>query len=270
MRTKTDFLFDSLLKNRIHTLEGSVHSEQDLDDLRKSLMKRAVVSRSLFNMIFTDQSCDVLNIPEDDEKIEEIEKLNLAMVQALENACYFNDEDTGHHVKRVSRYSAALAEGLGCPPEFVKRIRLYAPLHDVGKVGIPDNILKKKGRFTKEEAHIMRQHVMIGARFLDNSRFDPMAKNIALYHHERWDGTGYYHRLKGEDIPLEARVLSAADVYDALSFDRVYRKALPEEQIDRVFTKRSGTHFDPCVVETFFNIKDRLIEIKKKDLDKLD
>jgi putative two-component system response regulator len=161
----------------------------------------------------------------------------------------------------------ALAEGLGCSTEFVKRIRLYAPLHDVGKVGIPDNILKKKGRFTKDEADIMRQHVMIGARFLDNYHFDPMAKNIALYHHEKWDGTGYYQGLKGEDIPLEARVLSAADVYDALSYDRVYRKALPEEQIDLVFMKRTGTHFDPSVVETFFNIKDRLIEIKETDPD---
>lgn len=263
MRTKTDLLLDSLLKDRFHTSEYPVHSKQDGDSLRKSLMERAAVSRSLINMLFSDQNEETLKILDDGE----IHLMNLAMVQALENACYFNDEDTGHHVKRVSRYSAALAEGLGCPLEFVKRIQLYAPLHDVGKVGIPDHILKKKGRFTEDETHIMRQHVVIGARFLDGSRIDPMAKNIALYHHEKWDGTGYFHRLKGEEIPLEARILSAADVYDALSFDRVYRKALPEERIDTAFRKRSGTHFDPRITDTYFNIKDRLIEIKNKELE---
>lgn len=192
----------------------------------------------------------------------EAENVSRAMVRALENACSFNDEDTGRHLKRVSKYSVVIAEKLGCGEEFVKRIRLYAPLHDVGKIGIPDNILKKKGRFTREEAEIMREHVLIGARFLDNPRIDPMAKNIALYHHEKWDGTGYMYGLKGEEIPLEARILSAADVYDALSFDRVYRKALQEEQIDDIFRKRSGNYFDPRVIRAYFEVKNQLMGIK--------
>ncbi len=199
-----------------------------------------------------------------DTGIGDVENVNMTMVRVLENACYFNDEDTGHHLKRVSKYSVVIAGGLGCDESFIKRIRLYAPLHDVGKVGIPDNILKKKGRFTEEEAGIMREHVVIGARFLDNVTRDPMAKNIALYHHEKWDGTGYMHGLKGEEIPLEARILSAADVYDALSFDRVYRKALLEEQIDDIFRNRGGTYFDPRIIRAYFKVKNELIEIKEK------
>jgi HD-GYP domain-containing protein (c-di-GMP phosphodiesterase class II) len=157
-----------------------------------------------------------------------------------------------------------IAEAADCSAGFINRIKVYAPLHDVGKVGIPDSILKKKTNFTEAEAGIMEQHVVIGARFLDDARFDPMARNIVLYHHEKWDGTGYTQGLKGEEIPLEARILSIADVYDALSFDRVYRRALPEKEIDAIVRERSGSHFDPRLIDVYFKIKDQLQQIKNE------
>lgn len=240
METQNNTLFIDTQKNK-----------RNSDELFKSLTERMAVNQTLLDMAITAQS-------------DEVEDVNIAMIRALENACYFNDADTGNHLKRVSKYSLVIAERLGCNEEFLKRIRLYAPLHDVGKVGIPDNILKKKGRFTEKEAEIMREHVKIGARFLDNPQIDPMAKNIALYHHEKWDGSGYPRGLEGEQIPLEARILSVADVYDALSFDRVYRKALPEAQIDDIFRLRSGTYFDPSVIDAYFKVKNRLIEIKER------
>jgi response regulator RpfG family c-di-GMP phosphodiesterase len=214
------------------------------------------------NKILSDREAHLVKLV--DEKTEELEQLNLAMVQALENACFLNDEYTGNHLKRVSRYCVKIAEAADCSPGFINRIKIYAPLHDVGKVGIPDSILKKTTNFTKEEAGIMEQHVVIGARFLEDARFDPMARNIVLFHHEKWDGTGYVQGLKGEEIPLEARILSIADVYDALSLDRVYRRALPESEIDAIVRERSGSHFDPRLIDVFFNIKDQLLEIKNE------
>ncbi|MCP5105478.1 MAG: HD domain-containing protein, partial [bacterium] len=243
-----------------------IHKPYDNEDLRARIeiqlrLKQMHDALKLRNKILFNRETRLMHLM--DEKIDEIEKLNLAMVRALESASYFNDEDTGNYLKRVSKYSVVIAEALDCSPDFVKRIKIYAPLHDVGKMGIPDNILKKSASFTPEEADIMEQHVLIGSRFLDNTQIDVMAKNIALYHHERWDGTGYVHGLKGEEIPLEARILAVADVYDALSFDRVYRKALPEKEIDVVFKLRRGTHFDPRLVDIYFNIKDLLVAIKK-------
>lgn len=213
------------------------------------------------NEILSSREEHLLQIVED--KTAQLEKVNLAMVRALQNACYINDHDTGNHLGRVSRYCVKLAEAAGCGTDFIRRIKLFAPLHDVGKVGIPDSILKKESPFTAEEARVMEQHVVIGARFLDGAGIDPMAYNITLYHHEKWDGAGYVKGLKGEAIPLEARILSIADVYDALSFDRVYRRAMPEDEVDAIMRERSGNFFDPRLIDTFFQIKDQILEIKK-------
>ena len=199
-----------------------------------------------------------------EEKTQKLQKMTLAMVTALENANLFNDDDTGNHIRRVSEHSAILAEGYGCSFDFIKKIRLYASLHDVGKVGIPDAILKKPGRYTVEEFKIMKAHVDIGVRMLSNNEIDDMARNIVRYHHEKWDGSGYLKGLKGENIPLEARIVSLADVYDALVTKRVYKNAFSEEEADRIIREGSGTHFDPKLVEVFFKNKDKIIAIKKK------
>ncbi len=120
-----------------------------------------------------------------------METISLALVTALEDANLANDDDTGYHIRRVGEYSALLAEAHGANRDYVKRIKLYSPLHDVGKVGVPDAILKKPGKFTREEHEQMKEHVIIGGRMMENPAIDSMASSIALYHHEKWDGAGY-------------------------------------------------------------------------------
>lgn len=197
-----------------------------------------------------------------EQKTKKIDNMTISMVSALENANYYNDEVTGNHVKRVSAYSAIIAMECGCYNDFVKRIKIYAPLHDVGKVGIPDEVLKKPGIYSTEEFEIMKQHVIIGGNMLDSPDIDIMARNIALYHHERWDGSGYMAGLKGENIPLEARIISIVDVYDALVTQRSYKKALSDEEADQIIRENAAKHFDPALVETFLKVKERIIEIR--------
>ncbi len=185
------------------------------------------------------------------------------MVTALETANLANDDDTGKHVMRVGEYAQLLAEEYGCDNDYCRRIRLYAPLHDVGKVSIPDYILKKPGKYTPEEFERMKEHVAIGGKMLSYKGIDPMAHNIALYHHEKWDGSGYLGKLSGEKIPLEARITGLADVYDALTKKRVYKPAFTENETDEIIQINKGSHFDPKLVDIFFTSKDKILEIKK-------
>ena len=199
-----------------------------------------------------------------DEKTKRLEGTTMALVNSLESANFFNDNDTGNHIARVGSYSALLAKEYGCNEDFIKRIKLYSPLHDVGKVGMSDKILKKTGKYTEEEFKLMQEHVVIGSRMLDDPAIDIMAKNITLYHHEKWDGSGYVRELSGEDIPLEARIVALADVYDALGTKRVYKDAFPEEKIDKIILEGKGKHFDPSLIDIYMSIKDGLIEIKNR------
>lgn len=213
------------------------------------------------NSMLEDRELHLMNLVE--EKTRKIERITIALVNALEDANLLNDMDTGNHIKRVSRYSSILAAHYGCNREFVKRIELYASLHDIGKVGIPDNVLKKKGRFTPEEFDVMKQHVVIGHKMLDNEDLDEMAKNIVLYHHEKWDGTGYVKGLNGEQIPLEARIVSLADVYDALISKRSYKPAFSDDEADTIIKSGAGNHFDPKLVEIFFDNREKLAEVRE-------
>ncbi len=198
-----------------------------------------------------------------EEKTLKIESLTIAMVKALENANYLNDDDTGSHIIRVKQYSRKLALKYGCDSEFVKKISLYASLHDVGKVGIDPDILKKKGPYTTEEREKMKAHVKIGYNLLNDENIDEMAKNIALYHHEKWDGTGYCAHLLGEEIPLEARIVAFADVYDALTTKRVYKPAFDQAHTNEIIRQGKGKHFDPQLVEFYFEIEEEFLEIKR-------
>jgi putative two-component system response regulator len=213
------------------------------------------------NAMLADREVHLTHLVE--EKTKKIGNITMALVNALENANLLNDIDTGRHIRRVSAYSALIAEKYGCNSDFVKRIKLYASLHDVGKVGLADAVLKKPGKYTKAEYLLMQQHVAIGAQMLDSNEIDGMAKSIALYHHERWDGTGYVHRLRGEAIPLEARIVSIADVYDALITERIYKEAFSEKEAERIIDEEAGRHFDPQLVKIFLNHKYDIRKIKK-------
>ncbi len=198
-----------------------------------------------------------------EEKTEKLERLTRGLIAALENANYYNDNDTGNHIRRVSMYSGILAELYGLERSLVRKVTMYSSLHDVGKVGIEDALLKKQGKFTPEEYKKMQEHVVIGTRMLECREIDPIARNIVRYHHEKWDGTGYVEGLRGEEIPIEARIVALADVYDALGTKRPYKEAFPEDKIDRIMREESGRHFDPKLVELFFANRDRFLEVKR-------
>jgi putative two-component system response regulator len=190
-------------------------------------------------------------------------------IQRLVTACMFRDDETGGHIKRTGLSSALVAQAAGWSTEMVELIQLAAPMHDVGKVGIPDSILRKPGKLTPDEFRIMQQHTVIGADMLSGS-LSPvlqMAEQIAHFHHERWDGTGYPNRLAGEDIPKAARILAIIDVYDALTHDRVYRRALPEEQVLQIIEDGRGTHFDPAITKAFFDALPGIRTVNVYELD---
>jgi putative two-component system response regulator len=172
-------------------------------------------------------------------------------IHLLVRASVHRDTETGNHIKRVGLYSARLAMALGLDQSEVDSIRLAAPMHDVGKIGIPDKVLRKPGALTAEERRIMETHTTIGAELLSGSESPVLckAKEIAEFHHERWDGRGYPHGIAGSEIPLAARIVAVADVYDALSQNRVYRAAMPEPQVLEILQQGRGTHFDPELVD---------------------
>jgi putative two-component system response regulator len=175
------------------------------------------------------------------------------IIWRLARAIEYRDGDTGEHVSRVAQISRIIAEGIGLDAERCRSLYLAAPLHDIGKIGIADAILSKPGKLTPEEISVMRQHVSIGARILENgsSEIIRTAERIAQSHHERWDGAGYPDRLSGTDIPIEARVVAIADVFDALCSERPYKRAWPVADAYREVVKLSGSHFDPACVAAF-------------------
>jgi putative two-component system response regulator len=183
------------------------------------------------------------------ERTAELEDAHLDTLERLAVAAEFRDDDTGRHTERVAAISAHLARAAGMDDEKIESVRRAAPLHDLGKIGIPDSILRKPGSLTAEEWDIMKTHTTAGARILGGgrSRVIRLAEEIALSHHERWDGTGYPEGRAGEAIPLSARVVAVADVFDALTSDRVYRKAWAPGDVLAHIQSHAGTHFDPTL-----------------------
>lgn len=179
------------------------------------------------------------------------EDLMLSLVSSLEAVNQFNDLETGNHIKRLNLYSELLANKLGCSKKFYEEIGRVASLHDVGKIGIDRSILKKPGKLTEEEFKVIKEHPEIGYEIIKKSGVSIMAENIARYHHEKWDGSGYPCVLKGLEIPLEARIVSVVDVYDALRQKRVYKDGFTHEKAIEIIKNESGKSFDPNIVKIF-------------------
>ncbi len=189
------------------------------------------------------------------ERTIDLQTAQLETLQRLALAAEYRDDDTGLHTKRVGAMAAQIAEALGLPSDQVDLILRTAPLHDIGKIGVPDNILLKQSKLTGEEFAIMQQHTVIGAKMLSGS-ISPwlqLAEEIALTHHEQWDGQGYPLGLAGENIPLVGRIVTVADVFDALTHDRPYKRPWPVEQAVAEIQRQSGTQFDPTIVEAFLS-----------------
>jgi two-component system, response regulator RpfG len=171
----------------------------------------------------------------------------------LAKAGEYRDEETGNHIIRMAKYSRLIAEELGLMSDHCDLIELAAPMHDIGKIGIPDHILQKPGKLSPEEMVIMKTHPLIGFRILQDSpsKYLMLGATIALSHHEKYDGNGYPYGSKGDDIPLEARIVAVADVYDALTSNRPYKRAWSNEDSLEYLTTNSGKHFDPACVDAF-------------------
>jgi putative two-component system response regulator len=189
----------------------------------------------------------------------ELEEAQLEILQRLSRAAEFRDDDTMQHTERVGRTSAALAQELGLSDETVALLRLAAPLHDLGKVAVPDSILLKGGRLSDDEFEVVKTHTAIGARLLSGSTHPllQMAEDIARTHHEQWDGSGYLEGLCARDIPLVSRIVAVADVFDALTHARAYKKSWPLNEVLEEMRRQRGTQFDPDVVDALLRIVER-------------
>ncbi|TWT37388.1 Cyclic di-GMP phosphodiesterase response regulator RpfG [Posidoniimonas corsicana] len=225
------------------------------------------------------------------QRTAELEASRRDILHCLARAAEFRDDDTGHHILRVGRYARLIAEGLGKDAEYLDRVEQAAQLHDVGKIGVADAILKKPGQLSEQEFELMQKHSALGKRVLQ--RMSPqdeltlrrhadigskvlsvgsspvleMATRIALTHHERWDGSGYPLGLQGEDIPLEGRITAVADVFDALSTRRCYKDAIPTSTCFDMMSKERGTHFDPTVLDAFFAKRSEVIDVQMQYAD---
>lgn len=206
---------------------------------------------------------------------KEIIDLQKEIIARLLHACEYKDEDTGNHLERISHYCQAIARAMEQSDEFCERIKITSPLHDIGKVGIPESILLKPGKLTPEEFKIIENHTIIGDKLLASktkvnsdsqhlNKFLEEGRVIALTHHEKWDGSGYPQGLKGEEIPLEGRITAIADVFDALTSARPYKEAFPFDKAFSIIAEGRGKHFDPKIVDAFFKIKNQIIEIKSQ------
>ncbi len=215
-----------------------------------------------------------------DRRTREITAIQDVTIFALASLAETRDNDTGNHIRRTQYYIKLLAERLRNHPHFseyltpgtIDLLFKSAPLHDIGKVGIPDKILLKPGRFEPEEFDIMKTHAVLGKNAIERAEkslgmpveFLSLAKEIALSHHEKWDGSGYPHGVTGEDIPICARLMALADVYDALISRRVYKTGMSHEEAERIIEEGRSTHFDPDIVDAFLTIRDEFRKIAKR------
>lgn len=252
---KHSFISKSAYTGYFCTSHGSenllyVSMEEELSELDQQLLD--IYSN---NVAITYENL-VLN----EEIIDTQKELAYILGEAVEQ----RSKETGSHVKRVALYSHLMATKIGLSDEVAELIKLASPLHDVGKIGIPDRILKKPGKFEPEEWEIMKTHAQIGADLLSNSENDviTMGRIIASQHHEKWDGSGYPNGIKGEDIHLAGRITALADVFDALGCKRVYKEPWPLEDILNEIDKQKGKHFDPKLVEILHDNIDEFLIIK--------
>ncbi len=235
--------------------------------MRYLLIERNQINQKLEDSIeaLEKYSVDLKKALEELEKThEELDYAYLDTINRLVSAAEYKDEETGDHIVRMSRYSTLIAEKLGLSDEMVKLIRYASPMHDIGKIGIPDSILLKPGRLTEEEFETIKTHTTIGASILQDSKAQVLqvAHEIALNHHEKWNGNGYPRGLKADETPIGGRIVGIADTFDALTSKRPYKEPYPVEVAVEIIRSERGTHFDPEVVDVFLENIGEIKQIK--------
>lgn len=197
---------------------------------------------------------------------DELKRTRLQVVQRLGRAAEYKDNETGMHVLRMSHYSKVLALAYGLSEDQAETLLHAAPMHDIGKIGIPDHIMLKPGKLTDEEFAVMKTHPEIGAEILGEADSDLLriAKSVAMTHHEKWDGNGYPKGLKGEDIPVEGRIVAVADVFDALTSKRPYKEAWTVEKTLSVMKSEAGSHFEPRLITLLEENLEEILTIKER------
>ena len=240
-----------------------------VDYIMKPFRVREILSRIANHLIlFEHQKTLEQKVKEKTKKLhklnKELEETQKEIIFTMGAVGEQRSKETGNHVKRVALYSELLARYYGLPEKEVQILRDVSPMHDIGKVGIPDAILNKPAAFTPKEYEKIKEHSKIGYEILkySNRILLKTASIIALQHHEKWDGTGYPNQLKGEEIHIYGRITALADVFDALGSDRVYKKAWDDEKIFKLFKEERGKHFDPRLVDIFFENLDEFLKIR--------
>jgi putative two-component system response regulator len=233
-----------------------------VDYITKPISPPIVRARVKTHLALADQNLELEHKVQ--ERTKQLEETRLQIIQRLGRAAEYKDNETGLHVIRMSLYAYELAIAAGMSEADANLLKHAAPMHDIGKIGIPDEILKKKGRLNDEELIIMRTHSQIGAEIIGDDASDvlKLAKTVALTHHEKWDGTGYPNGLAGEQIPSVGRIVAIADVFDALTSERPYKKAWTVTEAFSYMNEQAGSHFDPYLMAIFLSISDKILEIQ--------
>ena len=234
-----------------------------VDYITKPISPPIVKARVRTHLALYDQSRGLERMVR--QRTSELMTTRQQIIRRLGRAAEFKDNETGNHVLRMSHYARLIAEAHGLGDEAASIIFNTAPMHDIGKIGIPDSILLKPGKLDAEEWKVMHQHPIMGAEIIGKHENELLetARIIALCHHEKWDGSGYPRGLKGEDIPLEGRIVAIADVFDALVSIRPYKAAFPLEEALRLMESQTGSHFDPVLMQAFRKALPEILRIKE-------
>ena len=233
-----------------------------VDYITKPISPAIVLARVMTHLALYDQTRELERMVA--LRTAELEKTRQQIIRRLGRASEFKDNETGNHVIRMSHYSRLIAQAVGMGKESVELLFHAAPMHDVGKIGIPDSVLLKPGKLNDAEWNIMRKHPEIGGEIIGDHHDDLLrtARIVALTHHEKWDGSGYPKQLKGEEIPLTGRIVSLADVFDALTSERPYKRAWSSEDAVHLIEENAGTHFDPALIQPFKSVLPEILKIK--------
>lgn len=234
-----------------------------VDYITKPIIPAVVKARVKTHLALYDQNRELERLVQ--ARTEELQRTRLRIIQDLGRAAEYKDNETGMHVIRMSNYARLLAKAAGMDERAVELVFNATPMHDVGKIGIPDSIMLKPGKLTDEEWVIMKTHPAIGAGIIgdpNDSDLLKMAVTVAMTHHEKWNGQGYPKGLSGEDIPIEGRITAVADVFDALTSVRPYKKAWSVDDAIDLMKREAGGHFDPELIPLFINILPEILKVK--------